>query len=178
MTSPSWSIATHPAQTFCTPTSTLFPGTAQEFSRCCWSTCSKSQLAECYARLSLGNLSLLPTGALAMLPACAVRPPWVRAVTNAVLCHVPHSYAHQQVDGLARELGYDNVHRIYAVGDNPQSDIAGANAAGDPFVSVLVHTGVFHPDRAHSTNDATHPAAVTARDVNVAVDAIQKHEGV
>lgn len=30
---------------------------------------------------------------------------------------------------------------IYAVGDNPAADVRGANAAGAPWVSVLVHTG-------------------------------------
>ena len=31
----------------------------------------------------------------------------------------------------AADHGYDGIHKIYAVGDNPESDVAGANAAGD-----------------------------------------------
>ena len=33
--------------------------------------------------------------------------------------------------------------RVFAVGDNPRSDVRGANAAGDRWTSVLVRTGVY-----------------------------------
>lgn len=55
---------------------------------------------------------------------------------------------------------------IYAVGDNPAADVRGANAAGAPWVSVLVtKTGV-------ATADCpTDSAAVVVEDVEAAVDA-------
>lgn len=36
---------------------------------------------------------------------------------------------------------YDNVGEIFMIGDNPASDIRGANAKG--WVSILVKSGVF-----------------------------------
>ncbi|KAG1677369.1 hypothetical protein FOA52_010748 [Chlamydomonas sp. UWO 241] len=57
---------------------------------------------------------------------------------------------------------------IYAVGDNPAADVRGANAAGHPWVSVLVRTGVF---QGPGTNCAIDPAAVTVPCVEAAVDA-------
>ncbi|EPT04967.1 HAD hydrolase [Fomitopsis schrenkii] len=47
--------------------------------------------------------------------------------------------------------------RVYMVGDNPESDIAGANAAGWP--SVLVHTGVYDPHQGPPTHIPTHQAS-------------------
>lgn len=52
---------------------------------------------------------------------------------------------------------------IYMVGDNPESDIAGANAAG--WSSVLVHTGVYDPQQGPPAHEPTHQA----RDVEEAV---------
>eukprot|EP00887_Chlorella_sp_A99_P002473 scaffold10.g2473.t1 len=55
---------------------------------------------------------------------------------------------------------------IYAIGDNPYSDVAGANAAGEPWVSVLVtKTGVARE------NSRVHPAQVVVDDVDAAVQA-------
>ncbi|TFK44483.1 HAD-like domain-containing protein [Crucibulum laeve] len=45
---------------------------------------------------------------------------------------------------------------VYMVGDNPESDIAGANAAN--WLSVLVHTGVFDPDQGPPAYLPTHQA--------------------
>lgn len=57
---------------------------------------------------------------------------------------------------------------IYAVGDNPRADIAGARAQGAPWVSMLVRTGVFSGD---DKNDKEHPADVVVDDVYGAVEA-------
>ena len=54
---------------------------------------------------------------------------------------------------------------IFAVGDNPHADVAGANAAGAPWVSVLVRTGVFQG----AGNSPDHPAAIVVDDVAAAV---------
>ncbi|KAJ3761825.1 HAD-like domain-containing protein [Lentinula raphanica] len=53
--------------------------------------------------------------------------------------------------------------RMYMIGDNPESDIAGANAAG--WSSVLVHTGVYDP----TTGPPRHVPTHEAEDVEEAV---------
>lgn len=60
---------------------------------------------------------------------------------------------------------------IYAVGDNPKADIAGAlhaRARGRPYVAMLVRTGVFTGEMA---NDEEYPADVVVEDVDAAVQA-------
>jgi ribonucleotide monophosphatase NagD (HAD superfamily) len=61
---------------------------------------------------------------------------------------------------------------IYGVGDNPLTDIAGANAAGDHWSSVLVRTGIF----AGGDNDASNPADIVADDIYGAVSRILKEK--
>ena len=56
---------------------------------------------------------------------------------------------------------------IYAVGDNPAADARGANAAGAPWASVLVRTGVFRGGH----NSPTDPARIVVDDVLGAVQA-------
>ncbi|KAK9833554.1 hypothetical protein WJX81_005671 [Elliptochloris bilobata] len=78
---------------------------------------------------------------------------------------------------LARQLcagagAPQQLQHIYAIGDNPASDVRGANAAGGPWRSVLVRTGVFHG----TGNDASEPAHHVADDVHQAVDLILKVE--
>lgn len=80
------------------------------------------------------------------------------------------------ITDVAKAQGFSGVNRIYAVGDNPASDIAGANAYGDPFVSVLVHTGMFQPSAAAGTNDKQHPADIVAANVAEAIDIIAERE--
>ena len=46
---------------------------------------------------------------------------------------------------------------IYAIGDNPTSDIRGANAAGERWRSVLVRTGVFRSEAENDPVDAVSP---------------------
>lgn len=58
-----------------------------------------------------------------------------------------------------------NFDTIYMVGDNPLSDIQGANNAGLPWKSVLVRTGVFR-----GANDLQHPAKIVKDSVKEAVD--------
>lgn len=60
---------------------------------------------------------------------------------------------------------------IYAIGDNPASDVRGANARGGKWVSVLVRTGNFSGD-----NDGTDPAKMVVDDVGEAVrEALTRH---
>ncbi|KAJ2511034.1 hypothetical protein GGI11_001938 [Coemansia sp. RSA 2049] len=62
--------------------------------------------------------------------------------------------------------------RVYAVGDNPPADIAGANRAG--WTSILVRTGVF--TGAPGTNDTINPAHKVADHVEAAVEWIIRSE--
>ncbi|KAJ2838081.1 hypothetical protein J3B01_001647 [Coemansia erecta] len=78
---------------------------------------------------------------------------------------VQYEYATRVLSELARNVGGGKAQRVYAVGDNPAADIAGANAAG--WTSVLVRTGVFK-----GTNDAKHPAAIVVDHVGEAVERI------
>ncbi|KAG9084953.1 hypothetical protein FS749_004802 [Ceratobasidium sp. UAMH 11750] len=68
-----------------------------------------------------------------------------------------------QIEGTAP----DNVNmpKIYMIGDNPESDIAGANSAG--WESVLVHTGVYNP---HTGIPPTHTPTHQAGNVAEAVE--------
>ncbi|KAJ8596368.1 HAD-superfamily hydrolase [Rhizopogon salebrosus TDB-379] len=57
---------------------------------------------------------------------------------------------------LKRRLQDVSTPSLYMVGDNPESDIAGANAAG--WKSVLVHSGVYNPHRGPPSHQPTHQA--------------------
>ena len=56
---------------------------------------------------------------------------------------------------------HGNVERIYMVGDNPKTDIRGANEAGGRWKSVLTRTGM----HTGLENDAEHPAYKVVDDV-------------
>ncbi|KAL3150736.1 hypothetical protein ABBQ32_000518 [Trebouxia sp. C0010 RCD-2024] len=93
----------------------------------------------------------------------------------------PHPEPYRLMEGLllqqARLIGLDlpkagaklPFGAVYAVGDNPASDIAGARAAGRPWTSILVRTGIFR--RPAGENDPNHPADLVAQDVLQAVEA-------
>ncbi|KAG0198463.1 protein disulfide-isomerase precursor [Mortierella sp. GBA30] len=66
---------------------------------------------------------------------------------------------HKGSDGLLKPR------TVYAIGDNPYADIAGANAYG--WQSVLVRTGVFKPEG--DENHHIHPATTVVDDVEDAV---------
>lgn len=57
---------------------------------------------------------------------------------------------------------------LYMVGDNPESDIAGANAAG--WKSILVHTGVYDPHRGPPSYQPTRQAGDVAEAVRWALE--------
>lgn len=62
---------------------------------------------------------------------------------------------------------------IYMIGDNPRSDIQGANASGDHWFSILVRTGLFKGE-----NDAQFPAKKVVDNVYDAILFILEREGV
>lgn len=64
--------------------------------------------------------------------------------------------------------------RFYGIGDNPNSDIKGANQAGRQWTSILVRTGIFNGEN----NDALNPAKYVVNNVHDAVQQIFKVESV
>lgn len=62
---------------------------------------------------------------------------------------------------------------IYAIGDNAAADVRGATAAGHPWVSILVRTGVFQGGPGE--NCPIDPAHIVVQDINDAVDAALHH---
>jgi HAD superfamily hydrolase (TIGR01456 family) len=69
-----------------------------------------------------------------------------------------------------QERAHGPLRHIFMVGDNPASDIRGANEAGAPWQSVLVRTGVFRDPAAR--NDPRHPAHYVVPSVTEAVDLV------
>ena len=69
------------------------------------------------------------------------------------------------IQQLSKWSGGDDFNSVFMVGDNPLSDIAGANAAGGPWQSVLVRTGLFKGE-----NDGRHPARHVVDTVRDAVE--------
>lgn len=80
-----------------------------------------------------------------------------------------------QIDELAAQSanGLSAPHKlqhIYAVGDNPKSDVRGANAAGGHWRSILVCTGVYKGGV--DNNDSEDPAHYVVQGVGEAVDLV------
>jgi HAD superfamily hydrolase (TIGR01456 family) len=78
-------------------------------------------------------------------------------------------YAESLLSEQGKEMGVD-VTTIYMIGDNPETDIKGANGMGGKWRSVLVRTGVFHGGE----NDRENPASLVADNVGEAVDMIHR----
>lgn len=63
----------------------------------------------------------------------------------------PYTIAADSLRAQARRLWKsDDISRIYAIGDNPEVDVRGANRQGRPWESVLVRTGVFQGTNCNS----------------------------
>ncbi|KAF9070858.1 HAD-like domain-containing protein [Rhodocollybia butyracea] len=76
-----------------------------------------------------------------------------------------YEYARRVLHNLLNDIyGVGELPNMYMIGDNPESDIAGANGAG--WDSVLVHTGVYNPT---SGIPPTHLPTHEAPDVEEAV---------
>ncbi len=63
---------------------------------------------------------------------------------------------------------------IYMIGDNPETDIAGAIGVGRPWFSILVRTGCFRQPENHPL----YPADKVVEDVYEAIDFIAQNEGI
>lgn len=88
-----------------------------------------------------------------------------KALTGRVYPHVQFGkptratfeFAEQVLEDLLMQQGYSNpLPPRYMIGDNPESDIAGAHRAG--WHSILVHTGVYDPARGPSEHRPTFEA--------------------
>ena len=78
---------------------------------------------------------------------------------------VQYDFATELLEKENYSLKRNGITRFYGVGDNPKSDIRGANNAGENWTSILVRTGVFTgPD-----NDTVDPADVVVGDILDAV---------
>lgn len=86
-----------------------------------------------------------------------------------VLVGKPTSITYQFATQLFEAQGKQEI--IYAVGDNPKSDIQGANAQG--WFSILVRTGCF----VDAENDAENPAKHVCQDITEAIQFILKRHG-
>mmetsp|Transcript_225 Transcript_225/g.710 ORF Transcript_225/g.710 Transcript_225/m.710 type:complete len:205 (+) Transcript_225:458-1072(+) len=88
----------------------------------------------------------------------------------------PHKSQYEFIEPMltkhAKSLGFKNIDSIYAIGDNPEADVRGANAAGGKWVSVLVRTGCF----TGADNDRNDPASIVVEDAHEAVKtALDRH---
>lgn len=86
---------------------------------------------------------------------------------------VTFNYAQQQLLEVAAAdaVMLSSFSRVFMVGDNPRSDIRGARAAGAPWSSILVRSGVFRG----GGNDALDPADAVVQDVAAAVELVLRH---
>lgn len=66
---------------------------------------------------------------------------------------VQYEYAEEVLYKQVQDLGLDTPTVFYGIGDNPKSDIRGANNAGDHWRSLLVKTGLF-TDKDGTGNDS------------------------
>jgi HAD superfamily hydrolase (TIGR01456 family) len=76
-----------------------------------------------------------------------------------------YDLAEQRLSAIAADMGYDGIDTIYGIGDNPESDIKGANGASDRWSSILVRSGVFIGD----SNDELNPADKVVADIGEAL---------
>jgi len=83
-----------------------------------------------------------------------------------------YTYCERALDDQARSLGV-KISKHYMIGDNPDSDIDGANRRGESWVSILVRTGVFQG----GANSTKHPAKYVVADMQEAVELIFRLEG-
>jgi ribonucleotide monophosphatase NagD (HAD superfamily) len=77
-----------------------------------------------------------------------------------------YEFAETRLNQLLAQTPYSSLSRIFMIGDNPASDIQGANNRGGIWTSVLVRTGVFQ----NGTNDSRFPAHCVVEHVGEALD--------
>jgi HAD superfamily hydrolase (TIGR01456 family) len=89
---------------------------------------------------------------------------------------IQYKYAEEMIAKQSEKLGYSSLPLVYyGVGDNPKSDIQGANAAGDHWHSILVKTGLYQT-KGEVDNDHEHPADHVCHSIVEAVDYLLRLE--
>jgi HAD superfamily hydrolase (TIGR01456 family) len=83
-----------------------------------------------------------------------------------------YRYVEDVLEDQAEKFGH-TINRIYAIGDNPLSDIKGANAAGGKWRSMLVRTGVWNGNSEDIRNFQPH---FVCDNVEHALESILEHE--
>jgi HAD superfamily hydrolase (TIGR01456 family) len=78
-----------------------------------------------------------------------------------------YDYALERLSAIATQFNSPKISTVYAIGDNPASDICGANEMG--WFSILVRTGVWQSEE---ENDRQYPAAHVCPSVVEAIDFI------
>ncbi|KAG7395986.1 Haloacid dehalogenase-like hydrolase domain-containing 5 [Phytophthora boehmeriae] len=93
-------------------------------------------------------------------------------VTNYGKPHkVTYNYAEYLLNTISARA--DPLQCIYGIGDNPMSDIQGANNAGDNWTAVLVRSGIYD-----GSKEPEHAPDVTVDGVYEAIKHIYKREGI
>ncbi|EGZ26648.1 hypothetical protein PHYSODRAFT_551897 [Phytophthora sojae] len=87
----------------------------------------------------------------------------------------PHTVTYNYAERLLNSISGQSqpLKHMYGIGDNPLSDIQGANNAGDEWTSVLVRTGIYD-----GSKDPEHKPDVTVDGVYEAIKHIYKREGI
>ena len=81
---------------------------------------------------------------------------------------IQYQYAEEVFRKTALAKGIPPPTKCFGIGDNPKSDIRGANRAGPHWRSILVRTGVFRGGE----NDEQDPADFVAQDILEAVQLV------
>jgi HAD superfamily hydrolase (TIGR01456 family) len=85
-----------------------------------------------------------------------------------------YEYAENLLLEQAKKLGVPKPTIFFGIGDNPLSDIRGANNAGTKWKSILVRTGIFCDDL--KENDDQDPADIVCQDLEAAVKSVLAYE--
>lgn len=97
------------------------------------------------------------------------------AAPQATMLGKPHAPNYEAAERALRkqlhQMGYEGqqIRNIFAIGDNPASDIRGANARGAPWKSVLVLTGNISPSSDYKISLTDQPTVIV-RDALEAVE--------
>lgn len=87
----------------------------------------------------------------------------------------PYQMTYDYAEKRIAALSENSVERFYGIGDNPKSDIRGANGRKN-WTSVLLRTGIFPTSPNHLDNDPDDPADVVVENVIEAIEFICENE--
>ncbi|KAH8044952.1 hypothetical protein JL722_14433 [Aureococcus anophagefferens] len=82
-------------------------------------------------------------------------------LAGSALAKVDYGKPHASSTTSPSSARAGGLHRVFMVGDNPLTDIAGAKRAGDPWSSILVESGMWRPG--DDTGGATRSSRTSPR---------------